>query len=260
MTIISRMQQKRGTAAQWIESDPVLADGEFGVETDTTRVKIGDGVNTWTELSYFADPIETVPPTTSMWFDYERGDNGEATWDWTVPVGLDQTRAIVPILHSSHIGPHPLDFNDGGLDGNTPANLTTGYVGDEFVSDAGLYHVEGLIVGSSGGSSSAAVGNVLKIFWNIGLFPVGVEEPPIDLLNWGIEKYVTLNGDVWTSHISGDTILDGDRNGANIASPWMRLGDPGNPSATTAARAAVNIMKVIITARRLSSWPLEPSV
>ena len=49
----TRMQQRRGTAAQWLAADPVLAAGEMGFETDTNEFRIGDGVNVWSDLSPF---------------------------------------------------------------------------------------------------------------------------------------------------------------------------------------------------------------
>lgn len=49
----TRMQQRRGTATQWTDADPILASGEIGFETDTNQFKIGDGVNHWSDLSYF---------------------------------------------------------------------------------------------------------------------------------------------------------------------------------------------------------------
>lgn len=48
-----RMQQRRGTAAQWTAADPILAGGEIGFETDTGQFKIGDGTSLWSALSYF---------------------------------------------------------------------------------------------------------------------------------------------------------------------------------------------------------------
>lgn len=51
----TRMQQRRGTSAQWTSANPVLAAGEIGFETDTNQFKMGDGVNTWTNLTYFVD-------------------------------------------------------------------------------------------------------------------------------------------------------------------------------------------------------------
>ena len=47
------MQQRRGTAQQWTDADPILAAGEIGFEVDTNQFKIGDGVNHWSDLSYF---------------------------------------------------------------------------------------------------------------------------------------------------------------------------------------------------------------
>jgi len=51
----TRMQQRRGTAAQWTAANPVLGAGEIGFETDTNKFKIGNGSTAWTSLSYFID-------------------------------------------------------------------------------------------------------------------------------------------------------------------------------------------------------------
>jgi hypothetical protein len=50
----TRMQQRRGTAAQWTGANPILAAGEIGFETDTNKFKIGNGSSTWSSLSYYA--------------------------------------------------------------------------------------------------------------------------------------------------------------------------------------------------------------
>lgn len=49
----SRIQFKRGTAAQWTAANPVLTAGEVGLETDTRYFKFGDGTTAWTSLLYF---------------------------------------------------------------------------------------------------------------------------------------------------------------------------------------------------------------
>lgn len=46
-------QFRRGTQSEWLASNPILSEGEPGVETDTDRFKVGDGVSTWTELKYY---------------------------------------------------------------------------------------------------------------------------------------------------------------------------------------------------------------
>ena len=51
----ARMQQRRGTAAQWTSANPILGSGEIGFETDTSKFKIGNGTSTWSNLTYFAN-------------------------------------------------------------------------------------------------------------------------------------------------------------------------------------------------------------
>ena len=48
----SIVKVKRATAARWSSVNPVLAAGEFGYETDTRKLKLGDGTSSWTQLSY----------------------------------------------------------------------------------------------------------------------------------------------------------------------------------------------------------------
>ena len=60
----TRMQQRRGTAAQWVSSNagdgPILNAGEIGWESDTNKFKIGDGVSYWDDLTYFVDATDVV--------------------------------------------------------------------------------------------------------------------------------------------------------------------------------------------------------
>ena len=48
-----KMQQRRDTAANWTSNNPTLASGEFAYETDTGKIKVGDGATAWTSLAYF---------------------------------------------------------------------------------------------------------------------------------------------------------------------------------------------------------------
>lgn len=52
---IAQMQMRRGTAAQWTSANPILADGEWGLETDTGLTKLGLGGVAWNSLSYYQD-------------------------------------------------------------------------------------------------------------------------------------------------------------------------------------------------------------
>ena len=54
MAVVTQIQVRRGTASQWTSTNPVLAAGEQGFETDTNKLKIGNGSSAWTALSYIA--------------------------------------------------------------------------------------------------------------------------------------------------------------------------------------------------------------
>lgn len=53
MTFIFKL--RRDVAADWTSINPVLSAGEPGVELDTGKVKIGNGVQAWADLPYFLD-------------------------------------------------------------------------------------------------------------------------------------------------------------------------------------------------------------
>ena len=55
MATLTRMQQRRGTAAQWTDANTILAAGEIGFEADTGYFKVGNGTTAWTDLEYFKD-------------------------------------------------------------------------------------------------------------------------------------------------------------------------------------------------------------
>ena len=48
----TRIQLKHGLAASWTEKNPVLLAGEIGIETDTLKMKVGDGTSNWKALGY----------------------------------------------------------------------------------------------------------------------------------------------------------------------------------------------------------------
>ena len=51
-TIKTKIQLRNDLAATWNSKNPVLLKGEMGVETDTRKIKIGDGTTAWNALSY----------------------------------------------------------------------------------------------------------------------------------------------------------------------------------------------------------------
>jgi hypothetical protein len=67
MAVVTQIQVRRGTASQWTSTNPTLAAGEWGFETDTGKVKIGNGSSAWTSLGYQgAGDIEGVTAGTGL--------------------------------------------------------------------------------------------------------------------------------------------------------------------------------------------------
>lgn len=71
-TIPVRVQHKRMSASDWASSTLVLLDGELGVESDTGKVKVGNGRDRFSALQYLTGPKG------------DRGERGE-----TGPRGAD---------------------------------------------------------------------------------------------------------------------------------------------------------------------------
>ena len=46
------LQIRHDEAADWTTRNPILAQGEYGLETDTFLIKVGDGVRDWAHLPY----------------------------------------------------------------------------------------------------------------------------------------------------------------------------------------------------------------
>jgi hypothetical protein len=48
-----QIQLRNDTAANWTSANPTLAAGEVGLETNTGKLKIGNGTTAWNSLAYF---------------------------------------------------------------------------------------------------------------------------------------------------------------------------------------------------------------
>lgn len=59
-TLNIRIQLRNDTAENWTSKNPILLKGEMGVENVTGKIKIGDGVKTWRELTYSGVDEDTI--------------------------------------------------------------------------------------------------------------------------------------------------------------------------------------------------------
>jgi hypothetical protein len=109
----TQIQLRRGTSSEWTAANPVLAEGELGLETNTKLYKIGDGTSTWNQLSYrelsetFGNTIfegQTseidAPPADRLSF-YARSTAGRMLPRFKGPSGLDS--ALQPAFFGNGI-------------------------------------------------------------------------------------------------------------------------------------------------------------
>jgi len=58
-----QIQIRRGLSSAWTSADPVLAEGELAVETDTLKFKVGNGSTNWNILPYASGATGSQGPT-----------------------------------------------------------------------------------------------------------------------------------------------------------------------------------------------------
>lgn len=94
--INKKIQVRKDTAANWTSSNPTLASGEFGFETDTNKFKIGDGSSVWNGLPYASD---VLPSQTGNSGKYLTTDGSVASWGTiTIPAQTDQTPTVFMLM------------------------------------------------------------------------------------------------------------------------------------------------------------------
>ena len=86
----NRIQLRRGNGQEWQNSNPILAQGELGIELDTGRFKIGDGVTPWNTLRY-ERPIESTSNTANTLVQRDNDGNFSAATITATVIGNAST-------------------------------------------------------------------------------------------------------------------------------------------------------------------------
>jgi hypothetical protein len=98
--VSSLIQFRRDTAANWTSANPILAEGELGLETDTGAYKIGNGATAWNSLIYrelspqvqtllFAAQNDPSPPSSGNLIVYAKDIGGRILPKFIGPAGID---------------------------------------------------------------------------------------------------------------------------------------------------------------------------
>ena len=111
----TRIKLRRDTAANWTTENPILAEGEPGLETDTGRIKYGDGTTAWASLDYAGggnslidDQAVTVTVGNTDYFAIVNRANNDDDGVQSSAVAYDSQGNLVML--------HITDVNDNELD------------------------------------------------------------------------------------------------------------------------------------------------
>ena len=128
----TRIKLRRDTAANWTTENPILAEGEPGLETDTGKIKYGDGTTAWVSLDYAGNSLsddQAVTVTvgnTDYWAIVNRANNNDDGVESSA-VAYDSEGNVI-VLHISEV-----DIGIPGLD-----NLRDRLIISKFDSSANL--------------------------------------------------------------------------------------------------------------------------
>ena len=142
------IQVRRDTAANWTAGNPTPADGQPCYETDTGKLKMGDGATAWNSLAYFAGSVS----------DGDKGDitvsGSGATWtidNGVVTLAKQANMATASVVYRKTAGAGAPEVQtlatlktDLGLTGTNSGDQTITLTGD--------------VTGSGTGSFAATIG------------------------------------------------------------------------------------------------------
>lgn len=193
---------RRGTASEWTSANPVLGSGEPGVETDTGKMKYGDGTTNWNSLSYFSGyqntdvdgHLNTSTATTNQVLSWNGSD-----YDWVAQSsggggGSSSANAAIEFFK--------LNYTTNGTP-DTTSNLTDG------ISSATIL-------------SPATEGKVEIVF-------TGYNYPPSNVLIYGYsvnsDAYVLmpLNKDITTRMVEGSASGGSPTSHGNLGSSKLTI-------------------------------------
>lgn len=75
----TKIKLRRDISTNWSSINPILAEGEVGLETNTKKFKVGDGTTHWNDLPYYTHSLEDLnnitisSPTNGQVLGYQNG-------------------------------------------------------------------------------------------------------------------------------------------------------------------------------------------
>lgn len=90
-TVNVRLQLRADTAANWTAANPTLLANEVGLETDTKKLKVGNGSTAWNSLAYFPSIVSGGTVLGNL----EIGSTGTLTFEGSTADGFETTLGVI---------------------------------------------------------------------------------------------------------------------------------------------------------------------
>jgi microcystin-dependent protein len=134
------IQLRRDTSANWGTANPTLLRGEPGFESDTNKLKIGDGSTAWNALPYIvpaAAPVASIPSGSVTAFAGAAAPSG-----WLMCNGSAVSRTtyadLFAVIGTTYgVGDNSTTFNLPNLNGRVPVGFDVGQSEFDFVGKTG---------------------------------------------------------------------------------------------------------------------------
>ena len=211
-----KISLRNDTSTNWATKNPVLQNGELGIENDTRLVKVGDGVTSWTDLKYINSAVansvawnnvtgkpSTYPPDSHNHdgsYPSTTGTRASGTWGINI-TGNANSATTANTVNGSITCQHGNEINFNGSTGN-PMWLN--------YRNLGGTQITGILVGN--GSGTGAYGNITASAFIGGLtgnadtatsasYPAGFQGR-VNGSTWGFQGGTCLTG--WQTPSGGD--------------------------------------------------------
>nr|DAD76573.1 MAG TPA: hyaluronidase [Siphoviridae sp. ctOkv13] len=119
--IKTRILLRNDVATAWTTANPVLMKGEIGIETDTNKFKIGDGVKAWSALPYVGTQVKVTGEGEVI-----TGASVGADGTLTLTRGklyLDDVLLEAPLTYTANIGVKTVPASGSGTIGTAGGTL-----------------------------------------------------------------------------------------------------------------------------------------
>jgi cytoskeletal protein CcmA (bactofilin family) len=204
----TRMIQRRGTAAEWASANPVLAAGEIGFETDTTKFKFGDGTTAWDSLKYYTsidDIVDGAPDLLNTLNELAAAIGDDSDFINTIQSDL----ALKLNLTGGTVSGNLIVQSDFSVGGNlnlsneptNPGNATTKNYVDDLVSPVALD------VATLQSSVAGAEANIETLITDVSDNANNIAQTAADLSDFQTNLVISDNTDVVLSNIDDNHVL-----------------------------------------------------